>query len=274
MRIGKSGWNQRNVRTRSTVDQWIRTHISNVITSEGDQATLRVGGLRGGLRGVSTSGDEHLISPNLSKEVIRLFMIAIAVFDTGDTRFDSMKVSEVGEPLSCLRDKVGKGRLRVFHLHSLPVIPRGDAESDSIFPNDLGNGFEDFEWEPGTVLNRSTVFVCPLVRSILEELVREISVGEMELNSVESGTVDGSVGGVCVPLDVGFDLFDCHGTGGRVGRGHGDGGRADQFKAGVLGLERVKLCGATESPKLEENVRAIGVDCVYYLRGGGVRQYY
>jgi hypothetical protein len=57
-------------------------------------------------------------------------------------------------------------------------------------------------------------------------------------------------------------------TRGRVGRGHGDGGRADQFKAGVLGLERVKLCGGTtESPKLEEDMRAIGVDCVYYLRG-------
>jgi hypothetical protein len=121
-----------------------------------------------------------------------------------------MKVSEVGEPLSCLRDKVGEGRLRVFHPHSLPGIPRGDAESDSIFADDLGDSFEDLEWEPGTVLNRSTVFVCPLVRSILEELVREVSVGGVELNSVESGTVDGSVGGVGVPLDVGFDLFDCH----------------------------------------------------------------
>jgi hypothetical protein len=40
---------------------------------------------------------------------------------------------------------------------------------------------------------------------VLEELVREISVGEMELNAVESGTVDGSVlAAVCVPLDVGL----------------------------------------------------------------------
>jgi hypothetical protein len=99
----------------------------------------------------------------------------------------SMKVSEVGEPLFCLRDKVGKGRFRVFHPHSLPRIPRGDAESDSVFSNGLGDGFDDFEWEPGPVLDRSTVFVCPLVRDVLKELIWEVSVGEVELDSVESG---------------------------------------------------------------------------------------
>ena len=148
-----------------------------------------------------------------------------------------MKVSEVGEPLPRLRDKVGEGWFRVFHLHSLPGIPGGDAESDSIFANDPGDGFEDFEWEPSTVLNRSTVFVCPLVRNVLEELVWEVSVGEMKLNSVESGLVDGAVGGVGVPLSVGLNLFDCQRARGRVGRRHGDGRCADQFKAGVLGLE-------------------------------------
>ena len=224
------------------------------MTSEGDQATFGVGSLRGGLRGISASSDERLISPNLSKEIVRLCIVAFLVIDTRDTTFDGMKVSEVGKPLFCLRDKVGKGWFRVFHLHSLPGIPGGDAESDSIFANGLGDGFDDFEWEPGTVLNRSTVFVCPLVRNVLEELVWEVSVGEMKLNSVESGLVDGAVGGVGVPLSVGLDLFDCQRARGRVGRRHGDSRCADKFKTGVLGLEQLKLRGATESPKLEEDV--------------------
>ena len=76
----------------------------------------------------------------------------------------------------------------------------------------------------------------------------------MKLNSVESGLVDGPVCGVGVPLSVGPDLFDCQRAGGRVGRRDGDGRCADNFKAGVLGLEQLKLCGATESPKLEEYV--------------------
>jgi hypothetical protein len=254
MRIGKSGWNQRNVRTRSAVDQWIRTYVSNVITSEGDQATLRVDSLRGGLGGISTSGDEHLISPNLSKEVIRVYIAGAVVIGIGEMGFDGMKVSEVGEPLSCLSDKVGEGRFRVFHPHSLPGTPGGDAESDAIFAGDLDDGLEDLKWEPGTVLDRSTIFVCPLVRNVLEELVQKVSVAKMDFNSVKPSLVDGFVGGVCVPLDVGSHLFDCHGARGRVGRGHGDGGRADQFKAGVLGLEQVNVCGSTESPKLEEDV--------------------
>ena len=217
--------------------RWIRTHVRDVITPKSNQAALSVGGLRGSLRGIATSSDKHLISPNLSKKIVRFCIIGVLVIVTSDTRFGGMEVSEVGEPLFGLRDKVGEGRLRVFHPHSLPGIPGGDAESDPILADCVGDGFDDLKWEPGTVLNRSTVFVCPLVRDILKELVWEVSVGEMELNSVESGLVDGFIGGVGVPLDVCFDLFDCQRTRGRVGRRNRDGGCADKFKAGVLRLE-------------------------------------
>ena len=49
----------------------------------------------------------------------------------------------------------------------------------------------------------------------------------MELDAVESGTVDGFFGGIDVPLSVGLDLFDRQRTRDQVGRGHGDGGRAN-----------------------------------------------
>ena len=47
-----------------------RTHISDVVASEGDQAAILAGGFRGDLGGVPTSGDEHLIAQNLPEEVV------------------------------------------------------------------------------------------------------------------------------------------------------------------------------------------------------------
>ena len=102
--------------------------------------------------------------------------------------------------------------------------PRGDTESDSVFADDVGGDFHDFEREHGTVLNRSTVFVCPLVRDVLEELVWEVSVGEVEFDAVESGSFADFACSNSVPPDVGLDLFDCQRTRGRAGRRHGDNG--------------------------------------------------
>jgi len=214
-----------------------RTHVSNIMTSKGDQPVPLVSGFRGALRGVSTRRDEHLIAPNLPEEVVRVQTVVVAVFDPRDTTFGGVEVSEVREPPFGLRDEVGESRFRVLHSHSLPGIPRGDTESDSVFADGLRDSFDDFEREPGTVLNRSTVFVRPLVRDILEELVWEVSVGKVELDAVESGLVDSPVGGGSVPLGIGLDFFDRQRTWGRVGGRDRDGGWADEFETGVLGLE-------------------------------------
>jgi hypothetical protein len=119
------------------------------MASKSDQTTLGSGRLCSVLRGKPTCSDEHLVSPNLPKELVRLSVLALSVSDARDTGFDSMKVGKAGEPLFCLRDEVGKGWFRVLHPHSLPGIPGGDAESDTVFANGLGDGFYDFEWEPG-----------------------------------------------------------------------------------------------------------------------------
>ena len=133
------------------------------MTSKCNQAAQCAGSFCGSLGGMPTSGDERFIAPNLPQELVRLQTIALAVRDAGDTRFDGMKVCEVGEPLLGLGDKVGEGWFRVLHLQSLPGVPRGDTESDPVFANGVGDGFDDFESEPGTILNRSTIFVCSVV---------------------------------------------------------------------------------------------------------------
>ena len=165
-----------------------------------------------------------------------------------------MNVSKVGESLFRLRDKVSEGGLRILHPHSLPAVPRRNAESDSIFANGLGDGLDNFEREPGTVLNRSAIFVRALVGDILKKLVWKVSVGEVELNPVKPSLVDGSVGGVSVPLDVSLNFVNRQGARSRVGGRNGDGGCADKFKVGVFGFKKFYVRGATESPKLEEDV--------------------
>ena len=56
-----------------------------------------------------------------------------------------------------------------------------------------------------------------------------------------------------------------------MGRGNGDGGCADKFKAGVLGFEQFDVRSATVGPELEEDVRAVGVDGIHYLWDGSFR---
>ena len=195
------------------------------------------------------------------------------IIDAGDARFDGMKISKVGEPFFCLGNKVGESWFRVFHPHSLPSVPGGDAESNSVLANGLRDRFDDFKRKPGPVLNRPTIFVRSLVRDVLEELIWKVSIGEVKLDPVESGLVDGPVGCVGMPLDVGLDFVDRHRTGSRVGWRNGDGRWADNFRVGVLGLEQFDVCGATVSPELDKDVRAVGVDGVYDLGSGNFRQW-
>ena len=130
-----------------------RTDVGNIMTSKGDQPAQVVSRFCRVLRGVPASGDEHLIAPDLPEEVIRLQAVVVTVFDPRDTTFSGVKVSKVGEPRFGLRNEVGKSRFWVLHPHSLPGIPRGDTESDSVFANSVRDSFDDFERELGTVLN-------------------------------------------------------------------------------------------------------------------------
>jgi hypothetical protein len=114
------------------------THVRDVITSKSNQAPLGFDGLSSDLRCVPTGSDEHPLSPNISEELARLSVVVIAA------RFDRMEVSKVRESLFCLRDKVGEGWFRVFHLHSQKRIPGRDAESNSVLANGLGDRFDDF----------------------------------------------------------------------------------------------------------------------------------
>ena len=99
----------------------------------------------------------------------------------------------------------------------------------------------------------------------MEELIWKVAVGEVKFDSIKPSPVDGLVGGGGVPLGIRLDFVDFQGTGGRVGRGDGDGGCSYEFKVGVFGIEQFDFRSSTEGPKLEEDVRAISVYCIYNL---------
>ena len=175
---------------------------------KGDQATFGFDGLIGGLRDISTRRDKHLISPNLPEELARVIVAGFTVIDTSNARFDGAKVIKGGEPLFSLGDKVRKGWLWVLHPYCLSGIPGGNPESDSVFPIDLGDGFDDFEWESSAVLNRSTVFARRLVGDVLKELIWKVALGEVKFDSVKPSLVDGPVGRGDVLRGISLDFVD------------------------------------------------------------------
>ena len=139
--------------------------------------------------------------------------------------------------------KVGLGSSILIPCQGFQGETRNPTRS---FTDSLGDGFEDFEREPGTVLDRSAVFVCPLVRDVLKELVWEVSIGEMELDSVESGLVDGLVGSVGVPLNVGLIPSTVRGRG--VGSER-EMGIADAPTNSNLGSSDLSSSGSVARPK-------------------------
>ena len=73
IRSGKSGWNEGNdsgVDPTSGGLQRKKTHVRDVMASEGNQAALDFDGLDSSLRSVSACSNERFLSPNIPKEFV------------------------------------------------------------------------------------------------------------------------------------------------------------------------------------------------------------
>ena len=87
----------------------------------------------------------------------------------------------------------------------------------------------------------------------------------MELDTVETCFVDGSISCVGIPLDVGLYFIHGESTRGRlVVRGRNF-GWCDEIETWILRLELIWVCGTTEGPELEEDVGAVGMHRIYDL---------
>ena len=140
--------------------------------------------------------------------------------------------------------------------------PWTDAEGRPFRTNGLHDRADYLEREAHTIVHRSPIFIGPFVRHRLQKLVQEVAVSPVYLHPIEAGfnSIARCLG---VQLNVFFNLRNRKFAWNIVVRG--DGTRCNEIKATFL-LEDGRIGSAPKSPKLEEYVRAVGVDRIRDLR--------
>lgn len=59
----------------------------------------------------------------------------------------------------------------------LEVVEGRKAEAYSLVPDSVANSREDFEKEPGPILNRAAILVSTSVDVVVEKLLQEVAIG-------------------------------------------------------------------------------------------------
>lgn len=170
--------------------------------------------------------------------------------------------TELGVSLDEFLDDWDVRRQRVFLQHVLESTPWAQSHTSSLLAEDIDDGVKDSEQELAPALPVASVVVGSLVGNGFQELVDEVTVGAVKLNTVES-SLQGVLGGLSVCLNEVVDVLGGHLSGHRVVF-EADGGRRDGLNAFVL-----TGVGSTESPRLKVDVSTLGVDGVGDLLPGG-----
>jgi hypothetical protein len=132
----------------------------------------------------------------------------------------------------------------------------------------LGDGLGDLEGEARAVLDAAAPLVGTLVGGVLVELIDQVTVGCVDLHSVETSLLDSVGGSLCVVLDVLLDLLLGQGAWCRGTLAGGDvRGRDKVAVAG--GLHELLAGDAAEGPELEPEEAALGVDGIGDFFPGG-----
>ncbi len=143
---------------------------------------------------------------------------------------------------------------------------RRDADADPVRADRVYDGLGDLDREAGTVLGQSAVLVGALIGRRGQELVEQVAVGRVQLDSVEAG-LDGRLGGVDELLDDSGDLVGLERAGhDRVlGAFNRDGRLVELDRARGNGLEAVLVVGVGDPSnvhQLDDDVAAAGVNLI------------
>lgn len=204
----------------------------------------------------TSNEDGRGVAPGINSEVDLLGRLDISV--ALDSGLDQMDVCEL--VLLEAVDKVGEGGDRVVHLHALEGGPRRQSDAGLVSTNGINNSLSDLKSEASAVLDAATPLVGTLVANILGELVDQVAVCAVNLNSVESCTLDGVLSSVGVILDEDLDLLLGKGTGLRRVVAHGNvRGRAEVV---AILLENAGVGSTAKSPQLHVNNTTLSVDSI------------
>ena len=143
---------------------------------------------------------------------------------------------------------------------------RAETNTNSVRANCIDHRVGDLQHESQAIIDRTTILIHPLVGGGLEELVREVAAGRVDLNAVKPRFQHSIFGGSGVQLHVFFDLLDGQRVGclvafDRDGAGPDD-GVVTRFSKDVT------FCDTPEGPELEKNERSVRVYCIRDLQCG------
>jgi hypothetical protein len=108
---------------------------------------------------------------------------------------------------STKRTSVQTRDARGGHFLTLKLAPRADTHARPFHTHSFHHCIDYLEREAYTILDRNAVFIRPLIGFWLQELIQEVAVSSVYLNTVEAGLHRISCR-LCVQLNVLFDLGD------------------------------------------------------------------
>ena len=117
-------------------------------------------------------------------------------------------VQALGEP--------GNQTDRITVLHALEAVEGAQSNTDVLGTEHSGYGFNHLQQKSGAIFDRATVGAFSMVGAITQELVQQIAVGAMNLNTVKAGAL-GILGGGAETVDDGRDFAVGQCAGNRVG---------------------------------------------------------
>ncbi len=145
-------------------------------------------------------------------------------------------------------------------------MPGRDAHADPVCADGIGHGVDDLDREAGTVLRGSAVGVVAVVGRRVQELVQQVAVGRVDLDSVHPCR-DGIARGLHVLADEAGDFAGLQGTRRDVWfgplHGHhlprsGDGTGCDRFQSVLV----VRMRDPARVHKLRDDIPTSGVNGV------------
>src|SRR6266404_3920725 len=137
--------------------------------------------------------------------IVRVRITFIAGGPPTCTLLDDVNIRKVRVRVTNAFNEWGKCCKRVIHTHAyrqalaqtryhtgrifltLKVAPRANTNARPFSAHSVHDGIDYLERKAYTILDRTAVFICPLIRPWRQELIQKVAVSSVYFNAVETG---------------------------------------------------------------------------------------
>jgi len=146
---------------------------------------------------------------------------------------------------------------------TLECAPGTEPNSRPLLADRLRYSFYNVQRKFTSLLNATSILVCTLVAVRLQELVNQVPIRSMDLDTIKACSIDRVFGRLGKELHVFLNFLHCQSSRGAVfgvqlNRRGGDVGVS-------VGIEDIGYCGSPDSPHLQVDERAVFVHTVCNL---------